>query len=290
MSNAELAHVARLHYLRGLSKQEVAARLGISRFRVARLLAAARAAGVVRIEIRGEVDQADEAAAALERSFGLQHAVVARAAEDVPALAAAWLPQLLAPDAVVGIAWGATLRATVRALPPLDLGAPVVQICGAVPGLDSGTGPSEVGFQLAERLGGSFHALPAPAVAGAAAYEELLENEAVRPTVALFSKVTVALVGIGARPPYAPAAASGHVLVHAFDVEGRVLPTNVHAIALSLERLRETRVVGVAAGREKRRAVLGALRSGLVDVLVTDEHVARYAVERAVRSSSQAPC
>src|SRR5919204_971361 len=107
MSNAELAQVPRLHYLRGLSKQEVAARLGISRFRVARLLAAARAAGVVRIEIRGEVDQADEAAAALERSFGLQHAVVARAAEDVPALAAAWLPQLLAPDAVVGIAWGA---------------------------------------------------------------------------------------------------------------------------------------------------------------------------------------
>src|SRR5260370_37645216 len=45
------ARVARQFYLEGVSKIEIADRLGISRFRVARLLDSAREAGLVRIEI-----------------------------------------------------------------------------------------------------------------------------------------------------------------------------------------------------------------------------------------------
>jgi len=276
----EMAHAARLYYLRGLSKQEVAQRLGISRFRAARLLTAARDTGVVRIEIAAELDEADETAAALERAFGLRHAVVARTNEDVPPLAAAWLPQLLGPRDVLGVAWGATLRAVAGLLPQLELGIPVVQICGAIPGLDSGTGPSEVGFRIAERLGGTLHTLPAPALASAAARDELLRNEAVRPTVSLFGRITVALVGIGGRlPTDASPGAAGHMLVHLFDDTGRVLSADMNAIALPLEGLRTARVIAVAAGRQKRRAVLAALRTGLLDVLVTDEQTARYALE-----------
>ena len=281
MSEAELAHVARLHYLRGLSKQEVGHRLGISRFRVARLLTAAHEAGIVRIEIRGDVAELDGVAGALERAFGLRHAAVAQAREDVPELAAARLPELLGADDVVGVSWGATLQATASALPTLGLGTPVVQICGAVPGLDAGTGPSEVAFRMAERLGGDLHSLPAPAIASETARDELLDNEAVRPTVELFSHVTAALVGIGARPSGAPADAVGHMLVHLFDEDGRLLASDLHAIALSLDRLRAARVIAIAAGVEKERAVLGALRTGLVDVLVTDEASARYALDRA---------
>jgi deoxyribonucleoside regulator len=280
-STVELAHVARLHYQRGLSKREIAARLGVSRFRVARLLAAAREAGVVRIEIHGGVDEADEKGSALERAFGLRHAVVARAREDVPSAAAGWLPQLVSTSDVVGVAWGATLRATAAALPSLSLGVPVVQICGAVAGLDSGTGPSEVAFQIAERLGGRVHTLPAPAHAAPAALRELLRNDAVRPTLDLFARVTVALVGIGAAPPGAAADAAGHVLVHVFDESGAMLPSELESIALPLERLRAARVIGVAAGPEKRRAVLGALRTGLLDVVVTDEATATFALEHA---------
>src|SRR2546425_3814353 len=53
------ARVARQFYLDGVSKVDIADRLGISRFRVARLLDSAREAGMVRIEIglpRGSLD------------------------------------------------------------------------------------------------------------------------------------------------------------------------------------------------------------------------------------------
>src|SRR5436305_13217299 len=45
------ARVARQFYLEGASKVDIADQLGISRFRVARLLDSAREAGMVRIEI-----------------------------------------------------------------------------------------------------------------------------------------------------------------------------------------------------------------------------------------------
>ena len=45
------AQVARQFYIEGVSKIDIAERLGISRFRFARLLDSAREAGMVRIEI-----------------------------------------------------------------------------------------------------------------------------------------------------------------------------------------------------------------------------------------------
>lgn len=275
-STAEKSHVARLYFLRGLTKQEIGKLLGVSRFRVARLLEEARADGTVRIEIADEAPQADETARELEQAYSVELAVVVPGEGDIPRAAAAWLPQLISGDDVVGVAWGATLAAIVKALPRLDLGVPVVQVCGAFPDLETGSRPSEVAFELAERLGGPLFPLPAPAFASPEARADLLRNEAVRPTVELFERVTVALVGIGARPP------AGHILVHHFDVQGNVLAADSLALALSLEGLRRVpRVVAAAGGKRKRRAVLGALRSGLVDVLVTDEANARYALGRA---------
>jgi deoxyribonucleoside regulator len=103
----------------------------------------------------------------------------------------------------------------------------------------------------------------------------------VRPTVELFDRVTVALLGIGMPPTDAPPETAGHLLVYLFDAEGRILTGELEAIALPLARLRAARVIAVAAGRPKHRAVTAALRTGLLDDLVTDEPTARYALEHA---------
>ena len=69
------ARVARQYYLEGVSKVDIADRLGISRFRVARLLDSARDAGMVRIEIGlpgGSLDAA--LSAELCSALGLRHA------------------------------------------------------------------------------------------------------------------------------------------------------------------------------------------------------------------------
>ena len=144
---------------------------------------------------------------------------------------------------------------------------PVVQVCGAIEGLAPGTGPTELAARYAAWSGGAFHPLEAPAVADTAAL-----RRAVAHTTAIFDRVTVTLVGIGAREDGA-----GHVLVHVFDREGRIIAAE-RSIALSVAQLRRTRVVAVAGGRSKRAAVAGALRSGLLDTLVTDAMCARAAL------------
>src|SRR5215472_17939889 len=71
------ARVARQYYLEGVSKVDIADRLGISRFRVARLLDSARDAGMVRIEIGlpgGNLDAG--LSAELCSAFGLKQAFV----------------------------------------------------------------------------------------------------------------------------------------------------------------------------------------------------------------------
>ena len=259
-----MAEVARLYYVRDLTQQDIAERLGVSRFKVLRLLEQARAEGVVRFEIDEPARVDDGLSRALEQRYGLSTALVV---DDAVIAAATLLPRVLTPDDVLGVAWGETLAAIEQQLAPPGPGVPVVQVCGAIEGLAPGTGPTELAARYAAWSGGAFHPLEAPAVAD----EEALRR-AVSRTTAVFDRVSVTLVGIGARDDGA-----GHILVHVFDREGRIISAE-RSIALSVAQLRRTRVIGVAAGRRKRHAVVGALRSGLLDTLVTDATCARAAL------------
>ncbi|BDZ58362.1 hypothetical protein [Barrientosiimonas endolithica] len=68
--------VARRYYLDDESKVQIASDLGISRFKVARLLDEARATGVVRIEIAPEAGSDEARGDRLASALGLTRAVV----------------------------------------------------------------------------------------------------------------------------------------------------------------------------------------------------------------------
>src|SRR3954467_14891147 len=76
------ATVARRYYFDEVSKSDIAAELGLSRFKVARLLDHARATGLVRIELdyRGELDL--DLSARLGTAYGLRHSIVIDSAQD----------------------------------------------------------------------------------------------------------------------------------------------------------------------------------------------------------------
>src|SRR6201994_1124691 len=111
------ARAPRQFSLEGLSEVDIADRLGISRFRVARLLDAARESGMVRIEIGlpgGTLDAG--LSAELCSVFGLRHAFVFNFPEDESPLrqrlgeaAGQGLMDLIAPGDVLGLTWSRTL-------------------------------------------------------------------------------------------------------------------------------------------------------------------------------------
>src|SRR6201995_4900420 len=121
------ARVARQFYLEGVSKVDIADQLGISRFRVARLLDSAREAGMVRIEIGlpgGNLDAG--LSAELCSAFGLKHAFVFNFPEDglslrqrLRAAAGQVLMDLIKPGDVLGLTWSRTLSGLTAALTQL---------------------------------------------------------------------------------------------------------------------------------------------------------------------------
>ena len=261
-----MAEVARLYYVRDLTQQQIAERLGVSRFKVLRLLEQARSEGVVRFEIDEPVPVLDDLSRALEERFGLATALVVES--GVAAAAASLLPRLLRPRDVLGVSWGETLASLVKHLPPAEARVPVVQICGAIEGLVPGTGPTEVAALYAAWSGGRFH--PAASTRGRRRPVRCAAPLARRRRSSTASR---SRSSASVRAPTAPGTSSSM----SSTTTGASSPTSVRSPS-ACAQLRRATVVALAGGRQKRRAVAGALHTGLLDVLVTDAACARYAL------------
>ena len=294
---------ARRYFLDGASKSEIATELGISRFKVARLLDSARRDGIVRIEIgvppEIDLDMSDELAAC----HGLRGAIVVRTIdgtdefrrEQLGRACAELLTQSLEAHDVVGISWGRTLHSMVDHLTRLP-GCAVVQIVGSVPTLELNVNSMELVRRVAECSGGPVYPLHVPIVVDTPEMAAALRRDPhVSRTTAMFERLTKAVVGIGmwtsggstvraALPAELvaeldAAGAVADVCSAILDADGRE-PREARLfdrfIAISPDQLRAVPdVVAIAGGAAKAPAILAALRSGLVHRLITDEDAAR---------------
>ena len=297
--------VARQFFEQQLTKVEIAQRLGISRFRVARLLDRALADGVVRIEFRDTPSQDRELGRLVADRFRIGRCVVAESS-DAAALArlgAEVVDGLLDPGDSIGIAWGSTVSRVVRAMPRrADASLEVVQLAGSSASFEAGEDPGDLTRVLADRLGAGHHRIHAPAFVGSVEVRAaLLREPEVAAAVGRFASLDVALLGIGAfdmgeggqpsssllRSGAMSAAESkelvargavGDLIVHPFALAGAFVTSDLasRAIAISIPELRAVpTVVAVAAGAAKVAAIRGALATGVVGALVTDAATAR---------------
>src|SRR6202046_5335114 len=203
------ARVARQYYLEGASKIDIADRLGISRFRVARLLHSARDAGMVRIEIGlpgGSLDAG--LSAELCAAFGLRHAFVFNFPDDEQALlrrrlgeaAGQVLMDLITPGDVLGMSWSRTLSGLAAALTQIPP-CPIVQLTGAVPPPD-GRDLLDLVRGVARIGGGPAHVFYAPMILDDAQTAAAVRRQTdIAEAFALVPSVTLAVVAIGAWAP-----------------------------------------------------------------------------------------
>lgn len=307
------ARVARQYYLEGVSKVDIAESLGISRFRVARLLDAARESGMVRIEIGlpgGNLDAG--LSAELCSAFGLRHAFVFNVPDDdEPALrrrlgeaAGQALMDVITPDDVLGMAWARSLSGLTAALtrfPP----CPIVQLTGAVPQPD-GSDLLDLVRRVARIGGGRAHVFYAPMIVADAETAAAIRRQSdVADAFALVPSVTIAMLSIGAWGPglstiydsisQAERDELAALGVHTdmggafFDSSGRPLATPLDSRMIvtpgpALARI--PTVLAVAYGVAKTPAVLAVLQGKIVDGLVTHASLARALLDDAQRGAS----
>jgi DNA-binding transcriptional regulator LsrR (DeoR family) len=301
------ATVARRYYLDGASKSDIAAELGLSRFKVARLLERARATGVVRIELDtgGEIDL--DLSVRLGGAYGLRHCVVIDVhANDDAVLrralgqaAAELLTEIVEPRDVLGLAWSRSLmamRTSLMRLPACD----VVQLTGAL-SLPDDESPIELVRDVARRSNGQGFSYYAPMVLPDAATARVLRAQPdVGRAISRYPDVTKAIVGVGSWHAGLSTVVDAlteqeRLEMHGFGVRGEVsgvqldgegnplvTPLTDRLIGIDADQLHAVPdVLAIAYGTPKAGAVRAAIRGGFVTGLVTHTAMASELLRRA---------
>ena len=301
------ATVARRYYLEGATKSDIAAELGLSRFKVARLLDEARATGVVRIELdsSGRIDL--DLSVRLAKAYGLRHSVVIDGPEDDQALlrttlgraAAELVTEIVETGDVLGLAWARSLmpiRTSVGRLARCD----VVQLTGAL-SLPQDESPVELVRDVARRSTGQGYFYYAPMILPDASTASVLRTQPeVARALEKCADVTKAVVGVGAwreglstvadaltepeRRQMYDLGVRSELSGIQLDAEGVPVKTELTArlIGIDADQLaRVPEVIGIVYEASKADAVRAAVRGGFVTSLVTHPAMARALIARA---------
>jgi DNA-binding transcriptional regulator LsrR (DeoR family) len=296
---ATLVRVSRLYYELGETQEAIAALVGVTRPQVSRLLKEARALGVVEIRIVDETEAASPAAGALQRRFGLRAVHLAPSLDGPPEvarrrvgrLAGQVLRSAIRDGQVVGIGDGAAVSAVADELTAgarelaggTQVDATVVPLCGGFWRPGAGAEPFR---RIGDALGATVLALHSPGLLDDPAVRDALcAHPGVASVIDRWERLDVALLGIGG-PAWSEAtvgdqamgeirhgSAIGEVLIAPFDGAGRFVAPSLRARTVAFDARELPRVpvtIGVAEGTAKVAPILGALRGGLVNTLVTD--------------------
>lgn len=304
------ASVARRFYLENQSKVDIAKEFDISRFKVARLLEAALAHNIVRIDITVPAEIDAPLSQALTERFGLRHAIVVNLTRSEGGAVAAgdtrqvsrWLgtaaAQLISEIAEEGDILGLDASRSVVAFSEAVTRLPsceVVQVTG-VHGQDLANDAAVAAVRRTAAAGrGRAFPLYAPFILPDAQTAAVLRSQpAIAETLNQFGRVTKAVVGIGAwdatlsavydaltdqeRARYRVFGACADVAGHVLDEDGQLIPTELSArlISVSAAQLRGVpELIGVSGGVRSAEATRAALKSGLLSGVVTDATTAR---------------
>ena len=304
-----MVKICKLFYKEGLSKTEIEKRLHISRFKVASLLKKAQKIGMVKIEIIEPKPDLNVLEERLEKATGLKNVILVwnngdptkELKKKVGRAAADYLMEVIGKKDVVGIGWGTTTSELVRALPDvIGKQVSIVQVSGGISKLESGIDSQALTVRMAQKFGTEPHLLHAPAILDQHETRQMLMKESsLKKVFQLYKKIKLLIAGIGALLPdqfvgswsndpkemnnLRQQGAVAELLSYCFDLNGKLCTSETfkRTIAIPPEEIKRVPcVIGLAVGRKKADAVLGVVRSGYINTLITDNTIAKAILEK----------
>jgi deoxyribonucleoside regulator len=301
-----LARVASLYYEHEKSQNEVAKELGLSRVKVYRLLKEAREQSVVKITINWPIEQDSQLEKNLTQVFTLKKALVLKSLpqDEVSGLVrlgqmtARYLESILQDQMTLAVCMGHSTYEVINAVRPTPHSRiNVAQGLGSLPFAAENLDSAAMARQLAQKLGGQVFYLPSPLIASSPEAAAVLRSQPlIEHTLTASRNADIVLLGIGG----VDAKASRYVQVGVIpakdmtrlkqegavgDIGGQFFThsgepcSNDYShrmIGLTFEDMRRIpNIIAVAMGQEKTRAILGALHTGVINVLSTDQRTAQ---------------
>ena len=310
-----IVRVAQMYHVERRRQTDIAEHLRISQATVSRMLKRAQEEGIVRTTIAAPTGIYSDLEEGLRDQFSLPEAIVVECSEDrdgavmsrIGEAAAHFLEATMQSGEIIGVSsWSETILKMVDNVHPLrsTRARYVVQTLGGMGDPAVQAHATHLTTRLARLAGGEPRLLNTPGVAQSREAKLVLVSDPfVRETTDLFRRVTLSIVGIGSVEPSRMLARSGNVFSESelaevaeaggvgdislrfFDRDGELVetPLDDRVIGISMEELaRIDRVVALAGGASKTEAIRGALKTGAVDVLITDRFTAQRLLGQAV--------
>lgn len=299
MADVELAELATLYYIDGLTQEELSKQFSISRATIGRMLRKALQDGIVEIRVRPNNAFSSDLENALIQRFGIKRALISIDHKDVEkqrellaGLVAGYLDRILLDDTIVAVGMGRNVSAvSEHAMSATKRRCTFVAAIGGSYRGGQTMNADHIARRLAERFGGESESLYAPALVGDSSLrQKLLENDTVRDTLDKARRADIALIGVGDMSEdsnlvrmgwFSPReiaqakmdGAVGDVMGYDFiDIHGAPAASLIQGrvIGLTLHELRRIpNVIAVASEPTKVAGMFGALSAGVIDTLAT---------------------
>ncbi|QPG05444.1 sugar-binding transcriptional regulator [Salinimonas marina] len=300
----DAARAGWLYYVAGATQDDIARQLNISRQTAQRLVALAISEGLVKVRLEHPVASCMELANALKQRFGLQFCDVVPSVNEDPhstlglgqAGASAIERLLRDPDTrTIAFGTGRVLRACADELNIQQCpNHKIISLVGNIAN-DGAATRYDAAVYVAEKLEAQHYPMPLPVIAESqTARDAFHQLPHVSRILDLASAADATFVGIGNLGRTSPLAVDGfvdeqaleelesrggvgEVISWVYNAEGAVMPCDINSRVTSvpLKAATERPVVGIAAGQHKCAAIVGALRSRLINALITNEYTAR---------------
>ncbi|MEY0905322.1 sugar-binding transcriptional regulator [Providencia rettgeri] len=295
-----LTEIAIAYYRDEITQEEIANKFGISRIKVGRLLKRAKEEGIVEINVRYHPIFSTQLEQQLLSRFPISRALIALDHPDeeeqryqVGTLVANYLSTTLRDNMIVTVGQGrnvAVVADSGGAVPEKD--------CRFICGIGGTHRPGDsinadhISRRLAKKFGGTSETLYAPAyVENNELKQSFMKNGTIKETLDRARKADIALIGIGDMNEDSYMVKLGwftpREIVDAslnqgvigdiagydfFNAQGQHVDTvmNDRVIGLSIEELKKIPcVIAITSESSKAMAIMGALRTGAIDIIAT---------------------
>lgn len=303
-----LIEVSVLYYLENLTQGEIAKRLFISRSKVSRLLKRARDEHIVNITINYDCDDLLQLKSEIKKRFGIDNILVVKTLssydetiKELGKVAAEELYDNIHDDVIIGVSWGRSVRSTVNHLRKKVVGrVKVVELFGAMDNDLNEISMLSIGSTLATKIGGEFYHLVAPLyVEDKQVRDGIIMTPIIQNTLKTIDQCDFILSGLGAIESQIPqyiwdtylddnikqrivnAGGVGFLCAHFFDENGNFLKIDINddIIGIPVAKIKQKKIICVAGGHDKARAIHAVLAGGRLHTLITDDKTLKQVLE-----------
>lgn len=307
MSNFEkinlMVNISKLYYEDNYDQRMIAQKLSLSRPYVSKLLTQAKEEGLVTVLVHAPSEYETRLEAEVRVRFGLRKVIIvpeslnANVVNRMAFEAAKYLNTIIKDNDIISVSWGSTLyKFSLNLLPRSDIrNISVVQGCGGISQISKNIFAAEIPKKIADAFGGIPYILPLPAIVDKKETRDMIIKERnIAQIMELSRRANIAIFTMGyfstecalARAGYLNACevlqlkkdgAVGDIFTRLITSEGKVCDAELdnRTIAIDFDDLKKKDYrIGIACGSEKESCIKGALKSGLCNVLITDETTA----------------